>query len=152
MAAQWVWEAIIWRELQVEGGMLITSVYSRDAAASLFLLFCLFMSWLIMKQRAGDSSESRKCLNLSSSSHTPAVREAGAGLGLWGWRGTELSSHRHFLNSDKGGEGQRWGQINSISSVQFTKKMPKILCPVAPTRIKQDVPTKHKMKCTQSHS
>lgn len=31
-----------------------------------FLLFCLFMGLLIMKQCAGDSSESRKCLNLSS--------------------------------------------------------------------------------------
>lgn len=33
------------------------------------LLFRLFMSLLIMEQCAGDSSESRKCLNLSSSSH-----------------------------------------------------------------------------------
>lgn len=95
MAAQWVWEAIIWRELQVEGGMLITLVYSRDAAASLFLLFCLFMSWLIMKQRAGDSSESRKCLNLSSSSHTPAVREAGAGGRGWGSEDGEARSSVH---------------------------------------------------------
>lgn len=33
------------------------------------LLFRLFVGLLIMEQCAGDSSESRKCLNLSSSSH-----------------------------------------------------------------------------------
>lgn len=64
-----------------------------------------------MKQCAGDSSESRKCLNLSSSSHTAAVREGtvrvrsgevgggeegSAGLGPRGWRGTKLSSLLSF--------------------------------------------------------
>lgn len=34
-----------------------------------FLLFRLFMDLLIMEQCAGGSSECRKCLNLSSSSH-----------------------------------------------------------------------------------
>lgn len=61
-----------------------------------------------MKQCAGDSSESRKCLNLSSSSHTPAVREGGVGGGggVGALTDGELSSHRQFLTQTRGGGGQ----------------------------------------------
>lgn len=87
----------------------------------LFLLFCLFMSWLIMKQCAGDSSESRKCLNLSSSSRIYTA----AGGRLLGWRGAHNSTHGEAFNralrktegSARGKNHLRhscWGQINFI--------------------------------------
>lgn len=87
----------------------------------LFLLFCLFMSWLIMKQCAGDSSESRKCLNLSSSSRIYTA----AGGRLLGWRGAHNSTHCEAFNralrktegSARGKNHLRhscWGQINFI--------------------------------------
>lgn len=51
-----------------------------------------------MKQCAGDSSESRKCLNLSSSSRTPAVKGVG---GLVGWGGGRVVCGRAGLVSGR---------------------------------------------------